>query len=308
MKLPTLATTLLLAATSLAAQPTIRYQTIKVQGQEIFYREAGPANAPTLLLLHGFPTSSAMFRDLMPRLADTYHVIAPDYPGYGRSSMPSQETFAYTFAHLTDIVEGFTIAKKLDRYVLYVMDYGAPIGYRLALRHPEKVTGLIVQNGNAYEEGLGEFWVPLKKLWADPSAANKDALRPFLKIGGTQWQYTNGVTDPTLLNPDAWTLDQAGLDRPGNEAIQLALFQDYGTNVPLYPQFQAFFRKYQPPTILVWGKNDAIFPPAGAYPYLKDLPQAELHLYNTGHFALETHHTEIGAAVKSFFAKKLAVN
>ena len=283
----------------------VRYQTLNVNGLDVFYREAGPKDAPVLLLLHGFPTSSAMFRDLMPRLADRYHVIAPDYPGFGQSSMPPVEQFEYTFDNLANVVDAFAERLKLDRYALYVMDYGAPVGYRLALRHPERVTALIAQNGNAYEEGLRDFWIPLKKYWADPSAANEEPLRQFLTLAGTQWQYTDGVRDVSQLNPEAWALDQKGLDRAGNDRIQLSLFYDYGSNLALYPKVQNFFRKYQPPTILVWGKNDTIFPMEGAYPYLRDLPRAELHLYDTGHFALETHVEEIAGAIRAFLKRNV---
>lgn len=300
------ATAVLLAASAFGSDTTVTYRTVKVNGLDIFYREAGPKTAPTILLLHGFPTSSAMFRNLMPQLATSYHVIAPDYPGYGQSSMPSAKEFEYSFENLTNVVERFTSELKMDRYALYVMDYGAPIGYRLALRHPEKVSALIVQNGNAYEEGLqSEFWNPVKQFWANRNASTEAPLREFLKLSGTKWQYTNGVSDLSRLNPEAWTLDQRGLDRPGNVEIQLDLFHTYATNAPLYGKFQEFFRKYQPPTVIVWGKNDAIFPPAGALPYLRDLPKAEVHLYDTGHFALETHGEEIGRTILEFLGRNL---
>jgi len=280
------------------------HRTIKIAGTEIFYREAGPSDAPALLLVHDFPTSSQMFRELIPRLAGKYRVIAPDYPGFGNSAMPDRVTFACTFAHLAEIVDQFTEAVGLKTYGPYLMDYGAPIGYRLALAHPERVTALIVQNGNAYEEGLGDFWIPFKKFWLDPSEENKDALRPLLQIGATKWQYTNGVADTSLVNPDTWNLDQQGLDRPGNDQIQLDLFYDYRTNLPFYPRFQEFFRKYQPPTLIVWGKNDAIFLAEGAAPYKRDLPQVELHLLDTGHFALETHGQEIAAKILDFLHRQ----
>ena len=278
----------------------VQYKTVTVDGLTIFYREAGSPAAPTLLLLHGYPTSSHMFRDLIPRLADRYHVVAPDYPGFGYSSMPDRKEFAYTFTNLTRAVEHFTDALQLDKYILYVMDYGAPIGYRLALLHPERVQALVVQNGNAYEEGLGDFWIPLKKLWQEPTEANGEALRDFTKADVTKRQYTHGVSDTTLISPDAWTLDQIGLDRPGNYEIQLDLFYDYRTNVPLYPEFQAFFRRYQSPTLVAWGKNDMIFPPEGAAPYIRDLPKAEIHLLDAGHFALETHGPEIAGLMRDF--------
>lgn len=283
----------------------VHYRTTVADGQEIFYREAGPAGAPTVLLLHGFPTSSQMFRNLIPALSERYHVVAPDYPGFGQSAMPSRTDYKYSFANLARTMDAFTQKLGLKSYVLYVMDYGAPVGYRLALAHPERVQGLIVQNGNAYEEGLREFWIPVKKYWTEPSPANRDALRSLLKIDATKWQYTNGVKDTTLLDPGTWMLDQVGLDRPGNDEIQLDLFLDYGTNVPLYPKFQAFFREKQPPTLIVWGKNDAIFPAEGAAPYQRDLPKAEIHLLDTGHFALETHGAEIAQRILSFLAKQL---
>lgn len=283
----------------------VHYRSTLAGGQEIFYREAGPAGAPTVLLLHGFPTSSQMFRNLIPALAERYHVVAPDYPGFGQSAMPSRTAYEYSFANLARTMDAFTQKLGLKSYVLYVMDYGAPVGYRLALAHPERVRGFIVQNGNAYEEGLREFWDPVKKYWADPSPANRDGLRGLVKIEATKWQYTNGVKDTTLLDPGTWTLDQVGLDRPGNDEIQLDLFLDYGTNVPLYPKFQAFFREKQPPTLIVWGKNDPIFPAEGAAPYLRDLPKAKIHLLDTGHFALETHGGEIAQRILDFLAKEL---
>lgn len=300
-----------LATASFAAAPRpyritqVRYQTVKVDKIDVFYREAGPKDAPAILLLHGFPTSSRMFRDLIPRLADRYRVIAPDYPGFGRSSSPAPENFAYTFENLTQIVDRFTDTVGLSKYSLYVMDYGAPIGYRLALAHPERISGLIIQNGNAYDEGLRDFWLPIKKYWQDPTAANRDALRGLLKLEATKWQYTNGVADAALLDPDTWTLDQAGLDRKGNDEVQLDLFYDYRTNVPLYSRFQAFFREHQPPTLIVWGKNDAIFPPEGATPYRGDLPKAQVHLLDTGHFALETHGALIADLIRDFMTKQV---
>jgi len=242
-------------------QHPVHYNTIRVNELDIFYREAGPQTAPTILLLHGFPTSSNMFRNLIPRLATSFHVVAPDYPGFGQSSMPSHHDFAYTFENLTNVVEQSVEKLGLTNYSLYVMDYGAPVGYRLALRHPDRVQALIVQNGNAYDEGLLEFWDPIKKYWNDPRPENREAIRFLVDPKSTRWQYENGVADRTLLDPTTWTLDQVGLDRPGNAEIQLDLFYSYRTNVPLYPDFQAFFRQYQPPTLIVWGKNDFIFPP-----------------------------------------------
>jgi len=283
---------------------TVHYNTIRLGDVDAFYREAGAKSAPVLLLLHGFPTSSNMFRNLIPRLAGSFRVIAPDYPGYGFSSMPDRKDFAYTFENLTNIVEQLTLKLGLDAYTLYVMDYGAPIGYRLALRHPEKITGLIVQNGNAYEEGLLKFWDPIKKYWAEKTPENRAALAYLAGAEATKWQYQNGVSELTHLDPTTWTLDQLGMDRPGNGDIQLDLLYDYGTNVPLYPQFQEFFRKYQPPTLIVWGKSDFIFPPEGAVPYKRDLPEVETHLLDTGHFALETHLEEIASRIEKFFGKR----
>jgi len=256
-------------------------------------------------LLHGFPTSSHMYRNLIPQLAAKYRVVAPDYPGYGQSSMPDRAKFAYTFENLSNVVDNFAQTLGLKSYALYVMDYGAPIGYRLALKHPERVTALIVQNGNAYDEGLRDFWIPIKKYWNEPSKENRDALRKLLTIEATKWQYTHGVPDASLLSPDTWVNDQSGLDRPGNDEIQLDLFYDYRTNVPLYPTFQEFFRKYHPPTIILWGKNDFIFPAEGAEPYRRDLPKAELHLIDAGHFALESNGREMAVLIHQFLDHNL---
>ncbi len=289
-------------ASELSASVQMHYNVVGIGGVDIFYREAGAKTAPVLLLLHGFPTSSNMFRNLIPRLAASFRVIAPDYPGYGFSGMPDRKSFAYTFENMTNVVEELTEKLALTRYSMYVMDYGAPIGYRLALRHPERVAGLIVQNGNAYEEGLREFWDPIKKLWKDASPDNRAALAFLVNPDATKWQYQNGVQDLTLLDPTTWTLDQLGLDRPGNGDIQLDMLYDYRTNVPLYPEFQAFFRKYQPPTLIVWGKNDHIFPAEGATPYKRDLTNVETHLLDTGHFALETHGEEIASRIENFFS------
>lgn len=290
-----------------AKQNPVRYNTFSWNGLDIFYREAGSQNAPTILLLHGFPTSSNMFRNLIPRLATSFHVVAPDYPGFGQSSMPSHKDFAYTFENLTNVVEQLVEKLGLTNYSLYVMDYGAPAGYRLALRRPDRVQALIVQNGNAYEEGLREFWDPIKKYWNDPTRENREAIRFLVDLKSTRWQYENGVADRSLLDPTTWTLDQVGLDRPGNAEIQLDLFYDYRTNVPLYPEFQAFFRQYQPPTLIVWGKNDFIFPPEGAAPYARDLRNVETHLLDTGHFAIETHGEEIASRMEEFLSQhKLA--
>ena len=285
-------------------QHPVHYKNIRLNELDIFYREAGQQDAPAILLLHGFPTSSNMFRNLIPRLATSFHVVAPDYPGFGQSSMPNHEEFAYTFENLTNVVEQLVEKIGLTSYSLYVMDYGAPVGYRLALRHPDRVQALIVQNGNAYDEGLREFWDPIKKYWNDPTLENREAIRFLVDPKSTRWQYENGVTDRTLLDPTTWTLDQVGLDRPGNAEIQLDLFYSYQTNVPLYPEFQAFFRQYQPPTLIVWGKNDFIFPPEGAAPYPRDLRNVETHLLDTGHFALETHGEEIATRIEEFIKRQ----
>lgn len=278
----------------------VHFKTVTVAGQEIFYREAGPATAPVILLLHGFPTSSNMLRNLMPRLAGSFRLIAPDYPGYGQSSMPSREEFQYTFENLATIMDGFVGALGLKKFSIYVMDYGAPIGYRLVLLHPERIEALIVQNGNAYEEGLLKFWDPIKRYWAEPNAENRAALEFLVELKATRWQYEDGVADTTVLDPTTWLVDQAGLDRPGNRDIQMDLFLSYGTNVPLYPKFQEFFRTYQPRTLIVWGKNDFIFPAEGAAPYPRDLKHVETHLPDTGHFALETHCEEIAGHIERF--------
>ena len=284
---------------------TTHYHTVKVDSTSIFYREAGPLNAPIVLLLHGFPTSSHMFRNLIPALADRYHVIAPDYPGFGQSDAPDHKAFAYTFGHYADLVDGLLGQLGAKQYAMYVMDYGAPVGYRLALKHPERVTALIVQNGNAYDEGLKAFWDPIKAYWADGSAGHREALSFLVAPETTKFQYTDGVADLSRIDPDNWIHDQALLDRPGNKDIQLDLFHDYGSNVPLYPQFQAFFRDRKPPMLIVWGKNDKIFPADGAGPYLRDLPDAEVHMLDTGHFALEDQADVMVPLMRDFLARKL---
>jgi len=282
------------------------HKSVQVNGLDIFYREAGPKNAPTILLLHGFPTSSQMFRNLIPALADRYHVVAPDYPGFGNSSMPAVDKFDYSFDNLAAVIEGFTEKLKLNRYSLYVMDYGAPVGFRLAAKHPERVQALIVQNGNAYEEGLRDFWKPFRAFWKDRNAETAKPLEGFLNIGVTKWQYTHGTRNPQAISPDAWTVDQYFLDRPGNKDIQLQLFYDYGSNPPLYPKWQAYFRKHQPPTLLVWGKNDKIFPAEGAHPYKRDLKNLEFHLLDTGHFALEEDGDAIARLIRRFLGKNVS--
>jgi pimeloyl-ACP methyl ester carboxylesterase len=282
-----------------------RHRTAVVDGIDIFYREAGAADAPVLLLLHGFPTSSHMFRNLIPALAQRYRVIAPDYPAFGQSAAPDRRTFSYSFARYAELVDALLQQLAIDRYALYVQDYGAPVGFRLALRHPERVTALIVQNGNAYEEGLKEFWTPIKAYWADGSHAHRTALRAGLTLAATKSQYLDGVRDPSRVAPDAWLHDQTLLDRPGIDEIMLDLFKDYGSNVALYPQFQAFFRARRPPTLIAWGTHDVIFPADGARAYLRDLPDAELHLLDTGHFALEDKGDEIAALMLDFLGRKL---
>ena len=284
---------------------TVHYRNVNVDGLKIFYREAGDPRKPAILLLHGFPTSSQMYRNLIPLLAKNYHVVAPDYPGFGESSAPDPASFNYTFENLSLIVEHFTQSIGLSSYALYVMDYGAPIGFRLAVRHPERVTALIVQNGNAYVEGLRDFWVPFRQYWQDNSLASREVLRGFLQIEATRFQYTFGVQDISLVSPDTWTVDQYRLDRPGNNEIQLNLFYDYRTNVELYPVWQSYLRTYQPPTLVVWGKNDPIFPAEGAEPFKRDLNNLEFHLLDTGHFALETHGDEIARLMQRFLKRAL---
>ncbi|WP_313196818.1 alpha/beta hydrolase [Rhizobium sp.] len=284
---------------------TVHYRTATVDGVNMFYREAGPKDGPVVLLLHGFPTSSHMFRNLIPLLADRYRVIAPDYPGFGYSDAPDHTKFAYSFAHYPDMVDDLMGQLGAKSYAMYVMDYGAPVGYRLALKHPERVTGLIVQNGNAYEEGLKAFWDPIKTYWASGSEKDRQVQAALLTLDATKFQYTDGVKDISRISPDNWLQDQALLDRPGNNDIQLDLFYDYRTNVPLYPQFQQFFRDRKPPTLIVWGKNDFIFPEEGAHPYLKDLPDAEIHILDTGHFALEDKLDEIAPLMNDFLDRTL---
>jgi pimeloyl-ACP methyl ester carboxylesterase len=285
------------------------YRTVRVRGLDIFYREAGPRTAPTVLLLHGFPSSSHMFRNLIPALADRFHVVAPDYPGFGHSSMPPVDEFDYTFDNLAGVIDEFTEKIGLADYALYMQDYGAPIGFRLAVRHPERVRALVIQNGNAYEEGLpDEFWKPIKDYWRERTDTKAAELAKSLELEGTRWQYTHGARRPELISPDAWLADQAGLDRPGNREIQLQLFHSYGSNPPLYPQWQGYLRRHQPPTLIVWGKNDQIFPAAGALAYQRDLKEAELHLLDTGHFALEEEGDTIARLMRRFLDARLARN
>lgn len=284
--------------------PTL-HKTISVNGLEIFYRETGPKDAPVILLLHGFPTSSHMFRNLMPALSDRFRLIAPDYPGFGNSAMPSTEEFDYTFDNLASVMEAFTDKLGLTQYSLYVMDYGAPVGFRLASKYPRRVQSLIVQNGNAYEEGLKEFWDPIRLYWEDPSPENAKPLAEFITLEGVKWQYTHGVRNVEVISPDNWKVDLYHLSREGNPQIQLDLFYDYQFNLPLYPQWQAYFRKYQPPTLLVWGKNDFIFPADGAYPYRRDLENLEFHLLDTGHFALEEDGQRIADYMRNFLIRNV---
>ncbi len=285
----------------------IHYRSATVDGRRIFYREAGHPEHPTLLLLHGFPSSSHMFRNLIPRLADRFHLVAPDLPGFGFSEAPDRAQFDYTFANLARVIEGFTDALGLERYALYVFDYGAPVGFRLALARPERVTAIISQNGNAYEEGLSTGWNPIQKYWQEPNAANREALRALLTPETTKWQYVHGVSDETLVAPESYTLDSALLARPGNDEIQLDLFLDYANNVALYPRFHEYFAARQPPFLAVWGKNDPFFLPPGAEAFRRDLPSAEVHFLDTGHFALETHVEKIAATIRSFLGKAASV-
>lgn len=282
----------------------VQYKTLKIEGLDIFYREAGSPDKPTLLLLHGYPTSSHMFRNLIKDLGHKYHLIAPDYPGFGNSSMPSVDEFEYTFDHLADIIEQFIAAKNLEKYSLYIMDYGSPVGFRIATRNPEKVQALLIQNGNAYLEGLSTFWEPIKAFWSEPDKEeNRNNMLSSLSLEGTKSQYLTGVRNPESISPDAIIMDQLGLDRPGNNEIQLALYYSYRTNLALYPEWQAYLRKYQPPTLITWGKNDEIFPASGAYAYQKDLPNAELHLLDSGHFALEEDGVLIASLIDKFLTK-----
>jgi pimeloyl-ACP methyl ester carboxylesterase len=282
----------------------VSYGQVRVGEAQVFFREAGERGRPTLLLLHGFPSSSHMFRDLIPILAAHYHVIAPDLPGFGFTELAASRP-KLSFELLTQTLEGFTAALKLDRYALYVFDYGAPVGFRLALRHPERVLALISQNGNAYLEGLSEGWNPIQSYWQDPSAANREALRGMLSLESTQWTYTHGVTDPTQIAPESYTLDALLMARPGNYEIQLDLFLDYASNVALYPTFQKYLRDHQPPLLAVWGRNDPFFLPPGALAFKRDVPDAQVHLLDTGHFALETHAAEIGGLIVGFLQRRL---
>jgi pimeloyl-ACP methyl ester carboxylesterase len=282
------------------------YKTAKIEGLDIFYREAGPSDAPIILLLHGFPTSSHMFRNLIMRLSDKFHLIAPDYPGFGNSSAPPADTFDYSFDHLAEIMEKFVQQQmQLKKFSIYVQDYGAPVGFRIAAKHPDWIESIIIQNGNAYDEGLTGFWAPLKAYWQDRSKENEEALRKFLTIEATKWQYTHGVKNTEAISPDNWLVDQPLLDRPGNDNIQLEMFYSYRTNLPLYPQWQQYFRTHHPPALIVWGQNDQIFPADGAHPYKRDLRNLDFHLLDTGHFALEECLEEIANYIRRFYSERV---
>jgi pimeloyl-ACP methyl ester carboxylesterase len=280
--------------------PDIRYRSADVDGFRIAFREAGRPGAPKLLLLHGFPSAGHMFRDLIPLLSDRFHLVAPDLPGFGLSDMPARDRFTYSFDNVASVVDRFTEVIGFDRFAIYVFDYGAPTGFRIAAKHPERITGIVSQNGNAYEEGLSEGWNPIRAYWQDPSQANREALRAFLKPETTVWQYTHGVPDPTLVSPDGYSLDNLYLSRPGADEVQLDLFGDYKSNVALYPTFQAYFRVHKPRLLAVWGRNDPFFLPAGAEAFRRDIPDAQVTFFETGHFALETHAAEIAAAIRTF--------
>jgi pimeloyl-ACP methyl ester carboxylesterase len=282
---------------------TVNYRKEKVEDLNIFYREAGPVDAPVVLLLHGYPTSSHMFRNLIPILSEKYHVIAPDLPGFGFTDAPNYKEFTYTFDNLTKYIQGFVDQLGLKRFAIYVFDYGAPVGYRLAVANPEKITGIISQNGNAYVEGLSHGWNPIQKYWAEPTEENRNNLRMMAAAGTTQWQYFTGVSDPTLIAPESYSLDQFFLDRDQNVELQLDLFKDYASNVALYPKFQQYFREKQPPFLAAWGDKDPFFLPPGAEAFKRDIPNATVKFFDTGHFALETHVNEIGQEILNFLAK-----
>jgi pimeloyl-ACP methyl ester carboxylesterase len=278
----------------------IAYRTTDVDGLSVFYREAGAADAPTLLLLHGFPSSSHMFRELIPLLADKFHLVAPDLPSFGKSDMPKPDKFEYTFDHLADVIDRFTEVLGLDRFAIYVFDYGAPVGFRIAARHPDRITAIISQNGNAYTDGLSDGWAPVQAYWKDPSPANREAVRSMVQPETTIWQYTHGVPDVTMVSPDGYGLDNFYLARPGADEIQLDLLLNYASNVALYPAWQEYFRTSQPPLLAVWGSNDPFFIPPGAEAFKRDIPGADVRFVPTGHFALETHVDEIASAIVDF--------
>ncbi len=293
------------AASSVLAPSEVTHRRVEVDGLSVFYREAGSRATPTILLLHGFPSSSHMFRDLIPRLALRCHVVAPDLPGFGFTEVPASTKYVYNFTSLAETIDAFTKVLGLNRYTIYVFDYGAPVGFRLALAHPERITAIISQNGNAYEEGLSEGWNPIQNYWKEPTGANRAALRGFLKPEATKWQYVHGVADEARVAPESYTLDSALLGRPGNDEVQLDLFLDYASNVALYPKFQAYFRTKQPPLLAVWGRNDPFFLPAGAEAFKRDNANADVRFYDTGHFALETHAAEIAADIHEFLGRTL---
>ena len=282
---------------------TVTYRKVDVDGVKVFYREAGPKDARTILLLHGFPTAGHMFRDLIPQLADRFRLVAPDLPGFGQSDMPARSAFTYTFENIANVIDRFTELVGLHRFAIYVFDYGAPVGFRLAVRHPDRLTAIISQNGNAYEEGLSDGWDPIRAYWQEPSPANREALRSFLAPDTTRWQYTHGVPDVTAVSPDGYSLDNFYLARSGADEIQLDLLGDYKSNVALYPTFHSYFRTHRPPFLAVWGKNDPFFLPAGAEAFRRDIPDAIIHFFDTGHFALETHAKEIAATIRDFLAR-----
>jgi len=281
----------------------INYRTANVDGWKIFYREAGSKDAPTLLLLHGFPSAGHMFRDLIPHLVDRFHIVAPDLPGFGQSDMVARGMFTYTFDHIAEVIDRFTEVIGLKRFAIYVFDYGAPTGFRIAAKHPERITAIILQNGNAYEEGLSDGWNPIRAYWQDASEKNREALRALLKPETTVWQYTHGVPDATKVSPDGYSLDNFYLSRPGADEVQLDLFGDYKSNIALYPAFQSYFRTHKPPFLAVWGKNDPFFLPPGAEAFKRDIPNATVRFFDTGHFALETHAAEIAAAIRDFLPR-----
>lgn len=286
--------------------PAIANRHVDVDGFDVFYREAGEADAPVLLLLHGFPSSSHMFRDLIPHLADTYRVVAPDLPGFGQSALPSREKFSYTFDNLTNVIDRFTEVIGLKRFAIYIFDYGSPVGLRLATRHPERIAAIVSQNGNAYVEGLSDGWSPIQKYWREPTLENRDGIRKLLTPETTKWQYTHGVDDPTRVSPDGYSLDNYYMAREGMHEIQLDLFLDYASNVELYPKFHEYFRKHQPPLLAVWGRHDPFFLPAGAQAYERDNKNALVKFFDTGHFALETHASEIATEIRQFLARALS--
>jgi len=283
--------------------PSIKYRAVEIDALKVFYREAGAPGAPKLLLLHGFPSAGHMFRDLIPLLADRFHIVAPDLPGFGQSDMPSPSQFKYTFDNIARVIDRFTEVVEFDRFAVYVFDYGAPTGFRLAAWHPERITGIISQNGNAYREGLSDGWNPIRAYWEDPSAVNRNALRTFLAPETTRWQYTHGVPDSAVVSPDGMSLDNFYLARPGADEVQLDLFGDYKSNITLYPAFQDYFRTHKPRFLAVWGKHDPFFLPAGANAFKRDIPQADIRFFDTGHFALETHAEPIALAMREFLSR-----